>query len=239
MHRRQWSYGRGVRDREYLAESSDFDALVESMAAAVDSVTAAHIRFDVEPKNGRYGGDDPLLKRLQCRRASWRIRLDSVLLDKFFNGLMGIRAQYYLSPYHGGAMNARLIAALRPRLLDIAKQHADADLNLVVKSLDSRSSKAWIAEKNLKGLKIIRASDLTLVETELQNEWLDIARLVHSGHARQGEYQLYSAALNGVRTPIADQLELKGGWITRDDRCEYVTPSKHDRDCQVFMFGFT
>jgi hypothetical protein len=49
-------------------------------------------------------------------------------------------------------------------------------------------------------VKIIRASDLTLVETELQNDWLDIARLVHNGQAPKGEYQLYSAALNGVRT---------------------------------------
>lgn len=239
IKRTPWTYGPDIQSRGYLAEDDDFNALVESIVGAVASATRADVRFGIEPKNGKYGRDDPLLKRLQCRRASWRIRLDSKLLDKFFNGTMGIRAQYYVSPYHGGAMNSRLIGALSTRLLEIAKQHPDVDLQLVTKSIGSRSAKAWISEKNLRGVKIIRASDIALVETELRNDWLDIARLVRDGRAPQGEFQLYSAALNGVRAPIPDQLEIKGGWITDAAGYEYVTPSKHDRDCQVFMFGFT
>jgi hypothetical protein len=97
----------------------------------------------------------------------------------------------------------------------------------------------WIAEKNLSGEKIIRTSDLSLTRDEIQNDWLDLAKALKADAIGQGEFQLYSAALNGVRAPIADQLEVKGAWITALDRCEYVTPDKRDRDTQIFMFGFT
>jgi hypothetical protein len=194
----------------------------------------------MEPTNGKFSGDDLLLKRLQCIRASWHIHLDSVLLDKFFNGRMGIRVQYYLSPYLGRSMNRLLLSTLHNRLvaLALAKQPSVAK-DLLELSLIQPSAKTWISEKNLSGEKIIRTSDLTLVEEELQNDWLDVARLVKSGAIGGEDYQLFSASINGVRAPIADQLEVKGAWITQPDRREYVTSDKRDRDCQLFMFGFT
>lgn len=116
------------------------------------------VKFQLEPNDGKYGKDDPLLKSLQCRRASWTIPLDRKLLDKFFNGLMGIRAQYYVSPYHGNAMNARLLLALRPRLLELANKHSSPDDHRIIEaSLKATSAKTWICEKNLSGEKIIRA----------------------------------------------------------------------------------
>ena len=153
---------------------------------------------------------------------------------------MGIRAQYYVSPYHGSAMNALLLAAVRPKLLDLAKHFGSPDdKTLIWNSLAATSAKAWICERNLAGKKIIRASDIALCEEEIQNDWLDLARAVKLGAVPAGQYQLYSAALNGVRAPVADQIEVKGGWIALEDQAEYVTPAKQDRDCQVFMFGFT
>lgn len=200
--RKPWTYGRAVKDRAYLQADSDFESLVGGLGVALASATSQDVRFRLEPTNGKYGSDDPLLKRLQCRRASWAIRLCPKLLDKFFNGHMGIRAQYYLSPYHGGAMNARLLSALRPRLLVLAREAApSADRDVVELSLAATSAKTWICEKDLSGQKIIRASDLALVEDEIQNDWLDLARAVKAGAAPQGQYQLYSAALNGVRAP--------------------------------------
>lgn len=53
------------------------------------------------------------------------------------------------------------------------------------------------------------------------------------------EYQLYYAAVNGVHAPVPDQLEIKGAWLTSTRQLEYVTPPKRDRDCQIFMFGFS
>ena len=110
---------------------------------------------------------------------------------------------------------------------------------MVERSLAAVSAKAWICEKDLNGKKLIRASDLRLTEEQIQNDWLDVARLVSSGAVPTGQFQLYSASLNGIRAPIAEQLEFKGGWVTEVGQVEYVTPAKHDRDCQVFKFGFT
>lgn len=238
--RKPWTYGRDIKNRDYLKREESFESLVQEFARELAAVNQQDVRFRMEPTNGRYSGDDPLLKRLQCMRASWTIRLDSVLLDKFFNGLMGIRAQYYASPYHGSSMNRRLLSTLHTRLVELARA-ADppVDKDLLDLSLTAPSAKAWISEKNLTGHKIIRASDLALVEEELQNDWLDLARAVKNGAIGNEHFQLYSAAINGVHAPIADQFEVKGAWITHIDRCEYVTPDKRDRDCQLFMFGFT
>jgi hypothetical protein len=225
-----------VVNREYLKGNEPFDSLLQELEAAVAASDEHSVRFRIEPTDGKYGGNDVLLKRLRCRRASWAIRLDSVLLDKFFNGLMGIRAQYYASPYHGAAMNSRLLSALRTRLVEIAQS---ADRKFAELSVDAPSAKVWISEKTLNGQKVIRASDLSLTEEEIQNDWLDLARSVKAGDIGKDQFQLYSAAFNGVRAPIADQLEVKGAWITSEDRRDYVTPDKRDRDTQVFMFGFT
>lgn len=239
LHRTPWTFGTEIRGRSYLAADSDFPGLVVELCAAVKKAGKG-TRFRLEPTTGKYGKDDPLLKRLRCRRATWTVALDSMLLDKFFNGLMGIRAQYYVSPYHGAAMNAQLIAQLRPMLLQFADGQVDQNsLRTIELSLGAASAKVWISEKDLSGRKIIRASNLRMTEEQIQNDWLLLARQVAAGVVPIGQYQLYSASLNGIRAPLADQLEVKGGWITAEDSVEYVTPAKHDRDCQVFMFGFT
>lgn len=240
IERKPWEYGSGVKNRDYLKVEDSFESLVQELSAALDGVDPSNVRFQMEPTDGKFHGSDPLLKRLGCTRASWVVPLDTTLLDKFFNGRMGIRAQYYLDPYYGHSMNRMLLSALRGRLVELAlAKDTLAEEELVELSLMQPSAKAWISEKNLFGQKIIRASDLTLVDDELQNDWLDMARLVKQGRVGIGDYQLYSNAINGVCVPMADQLEVKGAWITDLDRYEYVTLDKRDRDCQLFMFGFT
>lgn len=240
MARRPWSFGSGLDERRYLDDPQSFDDLAQELADALAIAKPSNTRFQVEPKGGRYRGDDPLLKRLQCRRASWHVAMDPRLLDKFFNGRMGIRAQYYASPYQGLSMNGQLLAKLSGHLLGLAEEiDGDVELRLLRESLSAPSAKVWIAEKNLAGKKILRASDLRLVEDEIQNDWLDLAREVKNGSFGVEFFQLYCAAITGVRAPMPDQLEVKGAWITSPERCEYVTPDKRDRDCQLFMFGFT
>lgn len=238
--RKPWTYGRDIKNRDYLQREESFESLVQEFATSLAIVSQQSVRFRMEPTNGKYSGDDPLLKRLKCKRPSWSIQLDSVLLDKFFNGRMGIRAQYYIDPYHGGSMNRKLISALHNRLVELAQSvDPSLDKRLLDLSLAAPSAKAWISERNLAGQKIIRTSDLALAEEELQNDWLDLARAVKNGLIGNENFQLYSASINGVRAPIPDQFEVKGAWITHIDRFEYVTPDKRDRDCQLFMFGFT
>ena len=81
-------------------------------------------------------------------------------------------------------------------------------------------------EKDIAGKEIVRASDLKFDKESIQNDWLDLAREVESGVHSGENYNLNCAALNGIRAPIPDQLEIKGSWLTGVDRCEYVTPSK-------------
>src|SRR6267154_3017809 len=144
---------------------------------------------------------------------------------------MGIRAQYYVSSYHGLLANQMLLSALVDPLVELAAAiEPTIDRKLLRLSLSQPSAKAWISERDLAGKKIIHTSDLELSEEEIQNDWLDLARDVKNGK-HPDSYQLYSASINGVHPPISDQLEVKGAWLTGLDRCEYVTPGKRDRHC--------
>jgi len=238
--RNPWTYGSGIRNRAYLNDNASFEDLIDDLCIALESAEPSSVCFQIEPEAGRHGGDDALLGRLECRRPSWRVSMGQSLLDKFFNGRMGIRAQYYESPYHGQSMNRHLLARIQDRLVELAQTiDRNVDTDLLTLSLSASSAKAWISERDLAGRKIIRAGDLTLVEDEIQNDWLDLARSVKNGSIGAERYHRYCAAINGARAPLPDQFEVKGAWITRLDRSEYVTPDKRDRDCQLFMFGFT
>jgi len=238
FRRKDWTYGNNIRDREYLNCGESFDELVEQLCAAVRAVRNSQTRFVVEPKGGKYGQDDPLLKRLECRRPAWWIQLDGPLLDRFFNGLMGIRAQYYASPYHGRRKNQLLISKLADQLIRLASSiEPSVEKDFLRLSLDQPSAKVWISEKDVGGNKIIRASDLKLDEESIQNDWLDLAREVQNGAYGTENYQLYCAAINGVRAPIPDQLEVKGAWLTGADQREYVTPDKRDRGIEIASYS--
>jgi hypothetical protein len=149
LRRRPWSLGPGVRERTYLITSQDFDGFSVELAAAVASAQGRDVHCQVEQPKKRT--EDVLLTRLECKRASWMICIDPVLLDKFFNGAMGLRAQYYVSPYYGALQNARLLLLLREALLQHASRKlAATELATVRKSLAALSAKVWICEKNLR-----------------------------------------------------------------------------------------
>jgi len=239
IERKVWTYGTEIQNRNYLKDEQSFDELAQEIEAAVRESSVNVTRYRMEPSGSAYSGDDPLLERLQCIRPGWWIEIEPALLDKLYNGLMGIRAQYYESPYHGLSMNQMLLSRLTDPLVKLAAEiDPTANSELLQLSLSKPSAKVWISEKDKNGNKIIRTSELELNGEEIQNDWLDIAIDVKNGKYND-QYQLYSASINGVRAPIADQLEVKGAWLTSSDRCEYVTPDKRDRDCQLFMFGFT
>jgi len=238
--RQPWTFGTNIKDRDYLFRDQPFETLAEELSAAVRAVGRPSTKFLIEPKQGQYGDHDPLLKELKCTRPAWWVRLDRPLLDTFFNGISGIRAQYYMDPYRGRRQNLLLISVLTDELIQIAAaKEPSVDIAFMRRSLAQPSAKVWISEKDIHGKKIIRASDLGLDEESIQNDWLDTARRVKSGAYPGEDYRLYSAALSGVRAPIPDQLEIKGAWITGAKKREYVTPDKRDRDCQIFMFGFS
>jgi hypothetical protein len=241
FERKEWHYGASIKDRDYLSHEEPFENLVEDLSAGLRSADRTKIKFLIEPKDGKYKDDDPLLKNLKCKRPAWWIQFEEKVLDKFFNGRMGIRAQYYVSPYYGQKKNQYLLSKLMDDLIRLAPeeylQTNCVDTEFLKRSLSQASAKAWISEKNLKGEKIIRAGG-QFDDQSIQNDWLDLARDVQKG-VYNDEYQLYYAAVNGVKAPIPDQLEIKGAWLTEEKQLEYVTHSKRDRDCQIFMFGFS
>jgi hypothetical protein len=240
LKRKEWKYGNNVKERDYLTADTPFEQLVEEICVSISNVSADKVRFRVEPERGRYTGTDPVLKKLGCQRPVWGLQLNPILLDRFYNGRGGIRAQYYMSPYHGQEENLCLISRLSNWLIELARfKDSSVDMDLLRTSLSKPSAKVWISERDIQGQEIIRASDLVLDEESIQNDWLDIAKKVKSDGYDSGEYQFYCAALNGVRAPIPDQLEIKGAWIDETREHEYVTSDKRDRDWQIFMFGFS
>jgi len=118
--RKPWSYGSAIKDRDYSNRVESFESIVQELSVAIAEVDQASVRFCMEPEDGKFSDDDPILKLLQCKRASWHIALDSILLDKFFNGRMGIRSQYYISPYQGHFMNRLILSTLHNRLVQLA-----------------------------------------------------------------------------------------------------------------------
>ena len=235
LQRKEWAYGKMVAGRDYLSLDQSFEDFARELADAVTRSGIVKTHFCIDPDNGQYS--DPMLRKLACKRPSWRIQIDPEILDKFYNGKMGIRAQYYKSPFVGRASNAFLIGSILDPLLEFSRSNNPADEVFLRKSLEGKSAKMWISEKDLKGRKIVRAGDLDLDEQSIINDWLELARSVKRGEY-DSEYQLYSAAINGVRAPIADQLEIKGAWLSSDGN-EVVAQDKQDRDLQLFMFGFT
>lgn len=155
FRRKEWHYGTNIKNRDCLNRDQSFEDLVEELSASLRNTDRTKIKFRIEPKDGKYKDDDPLLKVLQCRRPAWWIQLDGRVLDKFFNGRMGIRAQYYLSPYHGQKKNQYLLSKLMDGLIRMVPEEClrknDVDTGFLSRSLSQSSAKAWISEKNLKG----------------------------------------------------------------------------------------
>ena len=199
FQRKEWRYGTNIKNRDYLSQGQSFEDLAEELSAGLPDRTK--IKFVVEPKDGKHKDNDPLLKVLQCKRPAWWVQLDERILDKFFNGRMGIRAQYYVSPYHGQKKNQYLLSKLMD---DLIRMVPEEDLRkngvktgFLKASLSQPSAKAWISEKNLRGKKIIRAGG-QFDDESIQNDWLDIARDVKNG-VYNDECQLYYAAVNGIQ----------------------------------------
>ena len=205
--------------------------LVDDMVLAVQNVDADNLTYRSEFPNGN---GDKLLSRLECMRATWEIALDSRLLDRYFNGLMGLRAQYYISPFFGRHQNHVLLQKLKPSLLDAV---GISDLFFAERSLENPSAKAWISEKSIDGKSLfdysVNAPDSELI----QNDWQYAAEGIPDA---AGIYStnLYSRCYQGVQAPIPDRLQIKGAWLTTDF-LEYIEASKRDRDIELFMFGFS
>ena len=153
LRRNSWTYGSNIKGREYLmGEDSLSMNWPKSFRRRLCSPKST-IRFVVEPKNRKYDSGDRLLKRLKCTRPAWWIQLDRTLLDAFFNGRMGIRAQYYKSPYHGHAKNHLLLSRIVEPLIRLAVSiEPGIEADFLHLSLNQPSAKVWyFSRKTLRG----------------------------------------------------------------------------------------
>lgn len=104
---------------------------------------------------------------------------------------MGLRAQYYVSPYQGRKKNLFLISKLSDSLILIASEiEKGVDRDFLRRSLSQSSAKVWISERDINGKKIIRAGDLASDDQSIQNDWLDVAKDVKKGIHGSDDYHV-------------------------------------------------
>jgi hypothetical protein len=130
-----WRYPHHVEEdrRHELRAGGSFTALLSRVVVDAKVTT-------VYPLPGR----DPGLT--DCVQPIFVLDLP-VTGDALFNGPFGYRAQYWLAPDIGLAANAKLIAALAPKLL-AAVDASNSELTRIdlCQSLHAASAKLWIRE---------------------------------------------------------------------------------------------
>ena len=146
---------------------------------ASPSVQSKKLMFALSLNPGMGREDRLLEKSLNAPVQRGESHLIKHCLTPFFNGLMGIRAQYYISPYHGHAKNHLLLSRIVEPLIRLAVSiEPGIEADFLHLSLNQPSAKVWISEKDIAGKEIVRASDLNFDTESIQNDWLDLAKEV-------------------------------------------------------------
>jgi hypothetical protein len=139
--------------------------------------------------------------------------------DALFNGPFGYRAQYWHSPATGLAANAKLIAALAPKLLGAVdasnEQLARIDL---CQSLHAASAKLWVRESS--------ALDENALADLAVQPWFD--------RAQEG----VQLAKLGVLAPNVTKFEIKGALLSPYGH-EVVPVQKIRRHYDIHHYGFS
>ncbi|MCI0629014.1 MAG: hypothetical protein L0387_46430 [Acidobacteria bacterium] len=112
-YRANWTYASFPSERrEHL--TSDCPSNCEIIRQIGEAMKDANIRFAIDP--GHFIPVDDALRPL------FYVDLDEDLVDWFFNGVGGYRAQYYKSPENGLRANAYAFAKLKPILFAAANR---------------------------------------------------------------------------------------------------------------------
>jgi hypothetical protein len=161
-----------------------------------------------------------------ARQIVFLVRVDSEVIDLFYNAPDGLRGRYWQSPDHGFLANRQAIDALSSKLLSFARQNppdapenaAPMDAKDIKASLEAPSAKIWPREMD--GAKGLLERQQLAVPRWIKNE-------ATSPHG-----------INWRDTPTVPELEIKGALLGQDGM-EYWPPDKRDRACQIHRFGFT
>jgi hypothetical protein len=140
----------------------------------------------------------------------------------FYNGRDGLRDRYWQGAAAGDAATASLVALLREKLLRFAAFNpenfgpatsARGNMELVARSLDGASAKAWAYEE--KNQRFDARPRLTV------RRWLD--------NDPGGKWKW---------APIGPLLDIKGAFYTLDNK-EFVPLEKRERAHHIHRYGFS
>jgi hypothetical protein len=198
--------------REKMLALASFDEVIKQITTGLVDW------FEFEPRrNSEY-----------CR-ILFRLRVGKAAYDAFFNSPVGYRAQYCISAENGMKQNRRLIEAVMPLCLESIKEKDKYEYptKRVMASLLGTDAKVWINDKDWPDIDEIHIN---------YGPWVAKAKAATKGSI--AEQVARTNASVGVLAPENIHLELKGAWLTLDNR-EWRDLSKARRAEEIRDYGTT
>jgi len=189
---------------------TSFDEVIEQVAAgSID-------RFEFEPR-----------RNSECHRIFFRLRVGKKAYDSFFNSPVGYRAQYCIDIKNGRKQNRRLIEAITPLCLQSINQRGENDYprEKVLASLSGADAKVWINDTDWPAIDEIHIN---------YAPW--VAKAKNASLGTMAEQVARTKATSGVLAPENTHIEIKGAWLTPDNR-EWRDPGKAQRAEEIHDYG--
>jgi hypothetical protein len=198
--------------REKMLTLTSFDEVIQQVTAgSVDC-------FEFEQhRNSEY------------RRIFFRLHVGKTAYDAFFNSPVGYRAQYCINIENGLKQNRRLIEAVTPLCLESIKKKGEHEhaREKVLASLSGTDAKVWINDRDWPDIDEIHIN---------YAPWVTKAKKANEG--TMAEQVARTNAAVGVLAPENIHLEIKGAWLTSDNR-EWRDPGKAQRAEEIRDYGTT
>lgn len=194
--------------------------VLTSFNEVIDQITAESIDwFEFTPHN----------RAFEYSRIIFRLRVGKTAYDAFFNSPVGYRAQYCMDIENGLKQNRRLIEAITPLCLKSTKERGEKDYprEKVLASLSGVDAKVWINDNDWPAIDEIHIN---------YAPWVAKAKNATAG--TMAEQVARTNAAIGVLAPENTHIEIKGAWLTPDNR-EWRDPDKARRAEEIHDYGTT
>jgi hypothetical protein len=228
-YKAEWSFQELSSDRiKMLSGCPPYSEIIRMITERIDTITFC---FD----EGRY---EPVTGAL---RPLFYIKVGQELVDLFYNGVRGYRAQYYLSPENGEDANRYAIQQIEPKLLETARNAnwcapdpncSDNLLHMdeaeIFASLRFPSAKIWGDETEGE------LSDVTKGLMDKTPPQIIAARWV----AATENLETQSKAAKGVKAPCLSILKFHGAFIIKNGK-ERIPCGKKMRSEDIHRYGWS
>jgi len=168
-------------------------------------------------------------KNSEYRRIFFRLHVGKTTYDAFFNSPVGYRAQYCKGIENGLKQNRRLIEAVMPLCLQSIEGRSQEEYprEMVLASLSGTDAKIWINDKDWPDIDEIHINHAP---------W--VAKTKNASKGTMAEQVARTNAAIGVLAPENTHIEIKGAWLTSDNR-EWRDPGKAKRAEEIRDYGTT